>query len=155
MKQLNEQQLQTHVPIVGWLFIAHSLLNMVGGLIAFVLFMSGSWFWTQLGQLESAVYDPEATRIFAIFNNLTVLTAIVIGVVVIGLAIPALIAGIGLLARKSWARVLGVIVSVFMLFGFPVGTLIGIYAIFVLMQDAALDYFAPPPRRLQTAPHPA
>ena len=35
MKQLNEQQLQTHVPIVGWLLIAHSLLPMVMGLVAF------------------------------------------------------------------------------------------------------------------------
>ncbi len=155
MKQLNEQQMQTHVPIVGWLFIAYSILNMIGGLIAFALIMSGSWFWTQLGQLEPAVSDPEATRVFAIFNTLTVLTAVVIGVLVIGLAIPALIAGLGLLARKSWARIFGVIVSVFMLFGFPVGTLIGIYAIFVLMQDAALNYFVSPPRRLQTAPHPA
>ncbi len=155
MKQLNEQQLQTHVPIVSWLLIAYSILNMIGGLVAFAFIMSGSWFWTELGQLGPAIYDPEATRIFAMFTTLTTLTAILVGTLVVGLAIPALVAGIGLLARKSWARVFGVIVAVFMLFAVPVGTLIGIYAIFVLMQDVAINYFASPTRRLQTAPHPA
>ena len=152
MKQLNEQQLQTHVPIVGWLLIAYSLLHMVGGLIAFALIMTGSWFLTELGPV---VNDPESVRVFTILTTLNTLTAILIGGLVIGLAIPALVAGIGLLARKSWARVLGIIVSVFALLSFPIGTLIGIYTIFVLMQDAATNYFASPPARLQTAPHPA
>ncbi len=152
MKQLNEQQLQTHVPIVGWLLIAHSLLQMVMGVVAFAYMMSASWFWTQLGQFEPATHDPEAARIFALINAPIVFTAVVTGVLVVGLALPALIAGIGLLARKSWARVLGVIVSAFRLFAIPVGTLIGIYAIFVLMQDAATRYFSSPPARMQAMP---
>jgi hypothetical protein len=155
MKQLNEQQLQTHVPIVGWLLIARSILDMVLGVFAFALIMSGSVFWTELGQMGPAVNDPDAVRIFSMFNTLTALTAMLIGVLVVGLAIPGLVAGISLLARKSWARVLGVVVSALGLVSFPIGTLIGIYAIGVLMQDAATNYFASPPARLQTAPHPA
>jgi hypothetical protein len=149
MKQLNEQELQTHVPIVGWLLIARSVLEMIGGLIAFALIMSGSWFMTELGP---AVNDPEATRILSMSNTLIALTATLIGVLVFGLAIPGLVAGISLLARKSWARVLGVVVSAFGLVSFPIGTLVGIYAIFVLLQDAAVRYFATPKRRLETAP---
>jgi hypothetical protein len=112
-------------------------------------------FWTELGQVGSAVTDPDAVRVFAMFNTLTALTATLIGGLVAGLAIPALVAGIGVLARKSWARILGVIVSVFALLSFPIGTLVGGYAIFVLMQDAATSYFASPPARLQTLPQPA
>lgn len=152
MKQLNEQELQTHIPIVGWLLIARSALEMVGGLIAFALIMGASWFWTELGP---AVNDPEATRIFAMFAALTALTATLIGALVFGLAIPGLIAGIGLLARKSWAQIFGVIVSALGLVSFPIGTLVGIYAIFVLLQDTAAGYFATPKRRLETAPRPA
>ena len=155
MKQLNEQQLQTHVPIVSWLLIAHSVLQLVLGLFVFALIMGGSVFWTELGQLESAATDPDAVRIFAMFNTLTALTATLIGGLVVGLSIPALIAGIALLARKSWARILGIVVSVFMLFAVPVGTLIGVYAILVLMQDAATNYFVSPPARAQTVPRPA
>jgi hypothetical protein len=149
MKQLNERQLQTHVPIVGGLLIAHSILNIVLGLFAFALIMSGSVFFTELGP---AVNDPEATRIFSVFNTLIALTATVIGALVIGLALPALVAGIGLLARRSWARIFGIVVSVFTLCAIPVGTLIGGYAIFVLIQDAAPGYFASPPDLRQTAP---
>ncbi len=152
MKQLNEQQLQIYVPITGWLLITHSLLGVIGGLIVFAVIMSGSWFFTEL---TPVVNDPEGTRIFTILTTINTLTAIMIGGLVIGLSIPALVAGIGVLARKSWARILGIIVSVFALISFPIGTLIGIYAIFVLMQDAATNYFASPPARLQTAPHPA
>lgn len=151
MKQLNEQELQTHVPIVGWLIIARSGLDMVGGLIAFALIMGTGVF---LGDLGTAVRDPEAVRVFPIVANLLALTATLIGALVVGLAIPGLIAGIGLLARKSWARVLALVVSVFGLVSFPFGTLVGIYAIFVLTQDAAVGYFAPPKQRIETAPRP-
>ncbi len=155
MKQLNEQQLQTHVPIVGWLLIAHSLLQMVMGVVAFAFIMSASWFWTQLAQFEPATHDPEAARIFALFNAPIVLTAVVTGVLVVGLALAALIAGIGLLARKAWARVLGIVVSVFMVLNIPIGTLVGAYALFVLMQDAATRYFSSPPARMQAMPQTA
>ena len=151
MKQLNEQQLQTHVPIVGWLFIARSVLGLVGGLIAFALIMGTGVF---LGDLGTAIRDPEAVRVLPIVASFLALVATVVGALVVGLAIPGLIAGIGLLARKSWARVLGVIVSVFGLLSFPFGTLVGIYAIFVLAQDAAVGYFATPKQRFETSPRP-
>jgi hypothetical protein len=151
MKQLNEQQLQTHVTITGWLLIAHSMLGVIGGLIVFALIMSGSWFFTEL---MPVVNDPEGTRIFTILTTINTLTAVLIGGLVIGLSLPALVAGIGVLARKSWARILGIIVAVFALISFPIGTLIGIYVIFVLMQDAATNYFASSPAHMQTAPHP-
>ncbi len=151
MNQLNEQQLQEHVPIAGWLLIVYSILNMIGGLVVFALIMSGSLFWTQLGAVAN---DPEGTRIFSMFTTLTVLSATIIGLLVVGLAIPALVAGIGLLARKAWARVFGVILSVFILCVVPVGTIIGVYTIFVLMQDAARSYFASPPARMQATPRP-
>jgi hypothetical protein len=138
MKQLNEQQLQTHVLIVGWLLIARSVVEMVGGLIAFVLFIAPVPFLAYPGPV---IHDPEAVLVFPILTSLLVLMAGLISALVFGLAIPGLIAGIGLLARKRWARLLGVIVSALGLLDFPVGTLVGFYSICVLMQDAAGEYF--------------
>jgi hypothetical protein len=154
MKQLNQQQLQVHIPIVGWLLIANGLLQLVLGLFAFALIMSGNVLWGELGQLGPAVNDPDALRTFQMFTTLTTLTAILIGTLVVGLAMPALAAGIGLLLRKRWGRVLAIVAAVLGLAGIPIGTLIGIYAIFVLMQDAATNYFASLPARSQTAPQP-
>jgi hypothetical protein len=60
------------------------------------------------------------------------------------LAIPGLVAGYGLLARKAWGRVLAIVVGILGLINFPVGTAIGIYAILVLLQEGANGYFMSP-----------
>ena len=59
-----------------------------------------------------------------------------------GLATPGVIAGYGLLKRKSWARVLAIVIGILNLVNFPIGTAIGVYTIFVLMQEEATDFFA-------------
>jgi nitrate reductase gamma subunit len=54
--------------------------------------------------------------------------------VLVAIGIPSLIAGIGLLKGKGWARTLGMIVAVLALASFPVGTAAGIYTLWVLTQ---------------------
>ncbi len=152
MNQLSEQQLRMHVPTAGWLLIANSLLGLVVSLFLFALMVSAGSFFTDLGP---AANDPEATRVFTTLTNLNTLMAALISGLVAGLSIPGLIAGASMLARKSWARILGIVVSVFTLLKFPIGTLIGGYTIFVLLQDAATSYFTSPPSGLQAAPRPA
>jgi hypothetical protein len=138
MKQLNEQQLQVHVPVVAWLLIATNLVLALVGLGMFALIAGAA----------ALVRDPEAAMILP-------LVAVSIPTLMIALAIPGLIAGFGLLARKAWGRILAIVAAVLGLAGFPVGTLIGLYVLFVLMQEAATTYFASPPSRMQTAPRPA
>ncbi len=152
MNQLNEQQLRTHVPIAGWLLIANSLLGLVLSAVLFTLMVSAGAFFTDA---IPAANDPEATRVLSWMTSFNTFMATVIGGLVAGLSIPGLIAGAGMLARKSWARVLGIVISVFTLINFPIGTLIGGYAIFVLMQDAAASYFAALPSHFQAAQRPA
>ena len=50
-------------------------------------------------------------------------------------SLPAVIAGFGLLARKSWARPLTLVIAVFNLFAFPIGTMLGIYQFWVLAMN--------------------
>jgi hypothetical protein len=57
------------------------------------------------------------------------------------LAVPGLVAGIGLLARKSWARILALVVGVLGIVNFPIGTVIGLYTFWVLLQRDADAYF--------------
>jgi ABC-type molybdate transport system permease subunit len=65
------------------------------------------------------------------------------GVLMIALAIPGMLAGYGLLRHRSWARLLAMIIAVLGLVNFPFGTVIGIYALFVLSQQTAIEYFEP------------
>lgn len=55
------------------------------------------------------------------------------------LAIP----GLGLLARKGWVRILAIVVAVLNLANVPIGTVVGLYVLWVLLQEEAGAYFAP------------
>ena len=60
-------------------------------------------------------------------------------------AVPQIVGGIGLLKRRSWSRILMLVVSVLKLLDIPIGTALGIYTIWVLIQDETK-------RLLETAP---
>ena len=126
MNQLNQRDMQQHVTILGWLYIiGHVFFIVIGGFV-FVLMTS----------IGFVIRDPEALPILSIVGTWTALFLTV-------LALPGLIAGVGLLKRQMWGRVLAIIVAFFGLINFPIGTAIGIYALFVLLQNAAGEYFAP------------
>lgn len=60
----------------------------------------------------------------------------VIGVVVIVFfSLPSIVGGIGLLNEKKWGLTLLLIMGCFKLFAFPIGTLLGIYTIWVYSQN--------------------
>ncbi len=58
------------------------------------------------------------------------------------LSLPSIAAGFGLLKHRSWARVLAIIIGVLNLFGFPIGTAIGVYTLYVLLSDETAPLFA-------------
>jgi len=140
MKTLDERQLQVHVPIVGWLLIA------TNGLLALV------YLFVIAVTLGAPTY--------------LLMRALAFPALMVVLAIPGLIAGVGLRARKAWARILGVVGAVSEMIGLTVafllnnmglsvlvvGAIIGIYTIFVLMQDAISSHLSAPKRPLKTAP---
>jgi hypothetical protein len=72
-------------------------------------------------------------------------TALVTFLVLVSL--PGLVAGIGILKLQPWARVLGIVVAVINLVHVPVGTAVGIYGLWVLLNNDSERVFtgaAPP-----------
>lgn len=126
MNSLDQRQLQLHVPVLGWLLIVGHAIFLLVGMFVFVL-LTGIGF---------ASGGREAMTVLTIVGTAVGLLLVVIG-------IPGLVVGFGLLAKKSWARILAIVVAILGLANFPIGTLIGLYALWVLMQDAATEYFAP------------
>ena len=63
----------------------------------------------------------------------------VIAFVFVVVAVPAIIAGLGLLKRKPWAKILVAIVGFLSLIIIPIGTALGLYTIWVLMNDEAMQ----------------
>jgi len=58
-------------------------------------------------------------------------------------SIPEIIGGFGLLKRRPWARILILIVACLDLLWIPIGTIIGIYELWVLLQDGTAQLFKP------------
>jgi len=124
MNQLDEKQLRTHVPIVGWLLIVTNALFLLLAAFLFALLVG----------IGVAIGDPETGRIMNIVGTSLAALFTVLG-------IPGIVAGAGVLARRAWGRILAIVVAVLSLLNFPIGTIIGIYAIWVLLQEEAATYF--------------
>jgi hypothetical protein len=124
VNSLVEDQMRQHVPIVAWLNIAGSILLLL--IACFLLLLLPA-----IGVMSS---DREALGILSIVG-------VVSGGFMAALALPGLLAGIGLLRRRNWGRILAIIVSFLNLLNFPIGTVIGAYSLWVLFQDSATAYF--------------
>jgi hypothetical protein len=133
MQPINEQSLQLHVTVLGWLYIiGHAFFAIIGAFVFILL--------TGIGV---ATGDNQATLILSVVGT-------TVGVLLISLSVPGVIAGIGLLARKAWARYLAIVVAILGLVNFPIGTVIGVYTLLVLFQESATAYFVPPPATMST-----
>lgn len=64
-----------------------------------------------------------------------------IGLATLVLALPGLIAGIGLLSFRPWARILTIVLSLFELLHFPFGTALGVYGLWVLFAPETQPLF--------------
>jgi hypothetical protein len=58
---------------------------------------------------------------------------------------PLIAVGLGLLRYQEWARNLGIILSIFSFVHFPVGTVVGIYSLWVLTSFEVEPLFQSPP----------
>jgi hypothetical protein len=114
---MNEQQVKQHIPILGVLHLASGALFAVIGIFLFV-FLSG---------IGAVAHDPMAFRVLTFVGFTT-------GILLVVLSVPGMVAGYGLLRRRSWARNLAVAVSILNLFNIPIGTVIGIYTLVVLLK---------------------
>lgn len=116
--------MEKHINVVAALQIGFSIL---GILIAILVY-------TILHLVGDFTDDREANFILSIVAN-AVATFFII------LSIPGIIGGIGLFKRKEWARILVLILAVLDLFHFPVGTAIGVYSIWALVQPEVVAEF--------------
>lgn len=116
--------MEKHINIVGILYIILSIFSFLG---AFMIFFG-------LRLIGNLADDPNANMILTIIAN-------VLSVIFVLVAVPGIIGGIGLIKRKNWARILVLILSVINLFNFPVGTVIGVYALWSLLQPEVIAAF--------------
>ncbi len=113
-----------HIRVVAWLHVVGAFLLAATGVFLFFFFAG----------MGAGAEDPEAFRILGALGFSLVLFMFLI-------ALPGLLAGYGILKRRPWSRVLGIVVGTLDLPLFPIGTVIGVYTLWVLLDREALDYF--------------
>ncbi len=118
--------MEKHVTILGILYIAFSALGVLSAIIVYMVLIGA-------GIISE---EPEALQILA-----TVGSAVAFVIVII--AIPGIIGGIGLLNHYPWARILVLILGILNLIKIPIGTALGIYTIWVLLNNETEKLFAP------------
>ena len=128
MNQLTEKELEMHVPIAGWLNIVANSIFLLLGICGFVFFAGLGFF---------AAADSGDAVVLPILSLIGTAGLVFYAV----LAVPGLLAGYGLLKRKKWGQILGIVDGILNLFNIPVGTALGAYTLFILFQDSASDYF--------------
>ena len=116
--------MEKHINIVASLRIGFSILGILIGVL----------FFTVLYFIGDLVDDEEAELVLTIIANVLI-------VMIIILSVPGIIAGIGLFKRKEWARILTLILSVLDLVNIPIGTAIGVYSIWALVQQETVELF--------------
>lgn len=110
-----------HVTLIGVLHLVFSGMGVVLSLL--VLFA------VALGLAEGGINE---------FGTIALVTGASFLVL---LQIPGILVGIGLLARKEWARKGGLFLGACYLILIPVGTVFGIYAIYILERPYVRELF--------------
>jgi hypothetical protein len=114
---MRENTFRTHQKILGALLVAYGALNFTGGVALLA----------SINVVNIFVDEIEIIQLVTVFSRF-------IGGALLVTSIPAIVAGIGFLQEKDWAKILGLIVGIIYLLFFPIGTIIGIYAIWVNAQ---------------------
>ena len=114
--------MDTHVKVLGVLHIAMGALGLIGALLLILVFGGAAGIVGASGEPEAAIAVP-----------IIGITGTAVVVFVVALSLPGVIIGIGLVQFRSWARIGGLVLSIFDLIWIPFGTILGVYGLWVLL----------------------
>lgn len=116
--------METHKRVLGILFIVTGVLQIL--VLTFITAIVSSLFPFIMDEAGDGAWALQWVQSFG---------RIIAFSIIVVFSIPSVIAGIGLLNRQRWALTLALILGCFKLFSFPIGTIIGIYTIWVFAED--------------------
>lgn len=135
----NARDWDFHVNVLGWLVIAHAALV---GAIGLIVMFGGQFIYNLVSEnprlLENAnPRDVPPPEFFAVLGPVTFM----IGMIFMVIALPSIIAGVGLLRYRSWGRGLTLVLSFLRLLEFPFGTATAFYSFWVLLSQGGKRFY--------------
>lgn len=116
--------LTRRIDLVGYLHIAYGSVMLV---LSVFMFLAAT-----VGVLLFPLVAGWAVGAGASVTAALLLTAV---------GLPSILGGIGLIRRYSWARMLIIVMSVVDLFSIPIGTVLGVFSLWILLKNRALAEF--------------
>lgn len=123
-----DARLDGHKKVLGILYVISATFTIFGMLLL-------NAFLAVIFSFALQEVDPDDQKI--VESVLSIIQYVPVFVILV-FSVPTLIAGIGLLTRKSWATILALIIGCLKLFSFPIGTAIGVYAIWIFSEEQKL-----------------
>lgn len=119
--------MESHKRILGVLYLVWGILTLllVFGIRIFITFMM---FHTHRRDFDGA----ELMMVEGIIK-------VVMGFILVVISLPSIIGGIGMLYEKKWAFTVIMVVGIFSLMSFPMGTAIGVYTLWAYFRDQEIQ----------------
>jgi hypothetical protein len=112
--------MDTHVKVLAALNIVFGILGLLCALIVMLVFG---------GIMMGASSDADAATTLPVLGAIG--TIAVFSLLI--LSLPGIVVGIGLWRFRPWSRIGGVVLSILCLLVFPLGTILGVYGLWVLL----------------------
>ena len=122
---MEDNKMKKHVTVVGAIHIGFGILGLIGALAVFFALHFAKGF----------VSNEEVPTVVLSFLSISI--PLLIGF----MSTLGLVGGIGLLSHLSWARYLIIVVAALGCLNIPIGTLKGVYSLWVLLQDDTVKLF--------------
>jgi hypothetical protein len=123
---MEDIKMKKHVTIVGAIHIGFGILGLIAAIVIFFALHFARGF----------IPDQEEVPVM-VLNFLAVSLPLLVGF----MSTLGLVGGIGLLSYLSWARYLIIVVAALGCLNIPIGTLKGVYSLWVLLQDDTVKMF--------------
>lgn len=122
---MEDSKMRKHVVVVGAIHIGFGFIGLIAAVAVFVA----------LNFAKGFVGGEDIPEM--ILGFLSVSLPLLVGF----MATLGLVGGIGLLSFQSWARYLIIVVAALGCLNIPIGTLKGVYSLWVLLQDETIKLF--------------
>ena len=123
--------METHLKVTAVLFI-------LMGVVLIFLAVLMSLVFSVVGGVVGASGEEDAVVALAALG----LTGIALTIFLLVMSVPYIICGWGLWKRRSWARIMGIVLAILALLEFPIGTAFGVYALIILFKGETEKLFS-------------
>jgi hypothetical protein len=131
--------MEKHITLVGILNIVYDSLAVIGSFVLFAIAIGFRYFFELISRYSHHGMDEVPPEVMDIVPF--ILT--VIGIIILVFAIIGIIGAVGVIKRKEWGRITMLVLSFFNLIHIPLGTILGVYSIWVLLNDETIRLFNP------------